>query len=142
MSISVRQMHAADFSAIIELCEAVYPGAPTWAESQLSSHFTLFPEGQLVAVEDERVLGYAACLIVNWDDYTFQDSWRAMTFANKRSAPSSLDGSTGTTNYTTLYSQLCHSTVPLANPRAGPARRPAGRAVSERPADPGPRRHL
>ena len=79
MSISVRQMRAADFSAIIELCGTVYPGAPTWVEAQLYSHFTLFPEGQLVAVENERVLGYAACLILNWDNYTFQDNWRDMT---------------------------------------------------------------
>lgn len=79
MSFVVRQMVEEDFPEIIRVCEAVYPGSPSWASTQLASHLALFPEGQLVAVEGGKVQGYAACLIVNWDDYTFQDSWRAMT---------------------------------------------------------------
>lgn len=79
MGILVRQMTVADFPEITKICEAVYPRSPSWAHAQLSSHLGLFPEGQLVAVDDGKVLGYAACLIVNWDDYNFSDSWRNMT---------------------------------------------------------------
>jgi GNAT superfamily N-acetyltransferase len=49
----------------------------------LSSHQRVFPEGQFVAVErgTERIMGMAASLIVVWDDYEMQSSWRDFTAA-------------------------------------------------------------
>lgn len=78
--IKVREVATADFPAIIALCERTYPGAPPWSEKALSRHLEIFPEGQFVAVERSGMIyGYAACLIVNWDDYDMGDSWRDFT---------------------------------------------------------------
>jgi GNAT superfamily N-acetyltransferase len=78
---TVRQTTAADFDAIIALTRDVYPGAPAWSETQLASHLALFPEGQLVAVDDDtgRVLGMAASLVVRWDEYDPNMPWRSFT---------------------------------------------------------------
>mgnify|MGYP003575334535 CR=1 FL=1 len=84
----VRQTRPADFAGIIALSHTVYPGAPTWTEAQLSAHLQVFPEGQLVAVDEATgaIVGMAASLIVLWDDYELTTSWRDFTatgtFAN------------------------------------------------------------
>jgi len=61
------------------MCEAIYPGSPSWTSAQLASHLEVFPEGQLVAEVDGRIVGMAASLIVLWDDYSMDTSWRDFT---------------------------------------------------------------
>ncbi len=77
----VRNTEPADFAGIIALCLAVYPDSPPWTEAQLASHHRLFPDGQWVAlaVEGGQLIGFAASLIVQWDDYTFDTGWRELT---------------------------------------------------------------
>lgn len=75
----VRQTRPEDFPAITDVCREVYPATPPWGEKQLASHLQVFPEGQLVAEIEGLVVGMAASLIVAWDDYEMQDSWRDMT---------------------------------------------------------------
>lgn len=85
--VTVRQLEPADFPAVRALTARVYPGSPTWTDAQLASHLEIFPAGQLVAVDPEgEIVGYAASLIVFWDDYDMTTSWRDFTaggtFAN------------------------------------------------------------
>lgn len=77
----VRRTEPRDFDAIIALSAAVYQTARPWTRMQLASHHAVFPEGQLVAVDPmtDQVLGMAASLIVFWDDYQRQDTWRDFT---------------------------------------------------------------
>lgn len=86
--IYVRPTASTDFAAIAALCKRVYPESPPWTAQLLGSHLETFAEGQLVAVEEgsEQVVGMAASLIVRWDDYEMDQSWREFTangtFAN------------------------------------------------------------
>jgi GNAT superfamily N-acetyltransferase len=76
----VRRAEARDIPGIIALCRKVYPSSPPWTETQLETHQLVFPEGQLVAVdEDETVVGMAASLIILWDDYDALGTWRDFT---------------------------------------------------------------
>ncbi len=77
----VRPTEARDFAAIVALCEAVYPGSPSWSETQLQSHRDMFPEGQMVIEErsTDRVIGFAASLIIDRDDYDWGTPWRIFT---------------------------------------------------------------
>ncbi|MGH9465202.1 MAG: GNAT family N-acetyltransferase [Thermoanaerobaculia bacterium] len=80
LAIQVRNTLRQDFPQILELCQRVYPQSRPWNQDQLESHLRLFPEGQLVAEEEGgRLVGMAASLIVRWDDYEMQSSWRAFT---------------------------------------------------------------
>lgn len=79
MSVTVRQMEPRDFASIITLTTSIYPGSPAWSPSQLASHLEVFPEGQLVAELEERVVGMASSLIVLWDDYSMDTNWRDFT---------------------------------------------------------------
>jgi len=77
----VRGVRATDFAGIRALSAVVYPGTPSWSETQLASHLRVFPEGQLVAVHSQTgaIVGMAASLIVLWDDYTLGSNWRDLT---------------------------------------------------------------
>lgn len=76
----VRPVESRDFPGIIALCERTYPDSAPWSEAQLRRHLEIFAEGQLVAVDrDQRVTGYAASLIVYWDDYSMDATWRDFT---------------------------------------------------------------
>lgn len=80
-SIQVRNTRTEDFGGIAELTRRVYPDTPAWSREQLSSHLAIFPEGQFVAVEADsaRVVGMAASLVVRWDEYEIDGSWRDFT---------------------------------------------------------------
>jgi GNAT superfamily N-acetyltransferase len=77
----VRMTRPENFPGIVELCREVYPGSPAWNAEQLASHLRVFPEGQFVAFEmgSGRVVGMAASLIVLWDDYEMDMTWRDFT---------------------------------------------------------------
>jgi ribosomal protein S18 acetylase RimI-like enzyme len=79
--IGIRHTQPRDFAGIVELCQRVYPETPPWRPDQLRSHLHVFPEGQFVAVlgPEERVVGMAACCIVDWDHYHMLDSWETFT---------------------------------------------------------------
>lgn len=79
--VRVRQTASSDIPAVIELTRRVYPGSAPWTERQLASHLAVFPEGQFVAVDEQsgRVVGMAASLVVLWDDYEMNASWRDFT---------------------------------------------------------------
>lgn len=81
LGVTVRNTCEDDFTEIVELSAAVYPDVTPWAPAQLHSHLRVFPEGQFVAVatDTQRVVGMAASLIVTWDDYDIDASWRSMT---------------------------------------------------------------
>lgn len=88
MSIVIRNTQLSDYPEIERLCRAVYPDSPPWGRGQIESHLKVFPEGQFVAVEvddktsqENAIVGMAASLIINWDEYDFDENWRDFTDA-------------------------------------------------------------
>jgi len=78
--ISVRQMTANDIPAVIALQSRTYSEDLCWSEAELNQHLAIFPEGQLVAVDEQgRVVGSASSLIIDWDDYAESAQWSAIT---------------------------------------------------------------
>lgn len=77
--IAVRELRSDDFAAIHAISKQIYPESPAWSDAQLASHLAVFPEGQMVAAKDGEVVGMASSLIVLWDDYSFETSWREFT---------------------------------------------------------------
>jgi GNAT superfamily N-acetyltransferase len=81
LQVDVRNTRPEDFPEIIALCQRVYPESPPWTEETLASHHAVFPEGQLVAVDSASggIVGMAASLVIRWDDYAIDASWREFT---------------------------------------------------------------
>lgn len=67
--VNVREATEADVPRLVELNEAAYPVLANenivWGESHLRSHLRTFPQGQLVAERQGRILGAASSLIVD-----------------------------------------------------------------------------
>lgn len=81
MAISVRNTRPSDFDAIERISRITYPDDLPWTATYLSAHLKIFPEGQFVAVDMETtdVVGMAASLIINWDDYDHLDTYDDFT---------------------------------------------------------------
>ena len=80
-TVVVRNTGPRHFPGITDLCRRIYPDTPPWNSQQLSSHLSVFPEGQFVAVygPGEQVVGMSASLIVDWEDYEMLDNWEQFT---------------------------------------------------------------
>lgn len=80
-NIIIRQTQPGDFEHIIEMGRLIYSDYGTWSIKQLESHQQIFPQGQLVAVEEDtgELVGSSSSLIVLWDDYHIQDTWKDFT---------------------------------------------------------------
>ncbi len=79
-SISIRQMTLEDVPALVEMQNRIFPGMPTWTPAELIHHMEVFPEGQLVAVDESgKLLGSASSLIIDWDDYSESAKWSVIT---------------------------------------------------------------
>jgi GNAT superfamily N-acetyltransferase len=79
--IIVRNTRKEDFEQMIALCGDVYPFCGAWSLAQLSSHLNVFPDGQFVAIyrPEQRIVGMASSLVILWDDYEVDMSWRDFT---------------------------------------------------------------
>lgn len=79
--IEVRGTRPGDLPAVFALSHRVYPHGGSWGMYQLESHLRVFPAGQLVAVDERtnEIVGAAASLVVDWDDYDSLADWRTFT---------------------------------------------------------------
>ncbi len=79
--ISIRLAHEADFDVLIALNKVCFPTMVeqnvVWNLGQLSNHLRLFPEGQLVAEYEGRIVGAISSLIVHMGT----DPYRPHTYA-------------------------------------------------------------
>lgn len=79
--IILREIVQEDIPALIELNKESFPLMAeenvVWSAAQLQNHLRLFPEGQICAEHEGRVVGSCSSLIVNLG----RDSYRAHTYA-------------------------------------------------------------
>ncbi len=78
-TLRVREMRSEDYAAIRALQRLAHPSVPPWSVKQLESRRHVFPEGQLVAEANGDVVGAASSLIVQWDDYAVDHTWRSVS---------------------------------------------------------------
>jgi ribosomal protein S18 acetylase RimI-like enzyme len=82
--VRVRNTTKIDIPKIVDLQKESFPFLAKygniWHEEELSSHLSVFPEGQFVAVEpDGTVVGSASTLIVNLDPEYADHAWKDIT---------------------------------------------------------------
>ncbi|GAU78828.1 carbon-nitrogen hydrolase family protein [Fusibacter sp. 3D3] len=77
--VTVRTIKRADFEAIINLQKLCFPNMEPWTVSQLESHLSIFPEGQICVELEGIIIGSSSSLIINFDEYNDQHSWAEIT---------------------------------------------------------------
>jgi hypothetical protein len=75
----VRNTQPEDYAAIRGVQRDASPHVPPWSLRQLEAQVAAFPEGQCVALGDGRVCGAAATLVVRWEEYGAEHTWRGIT---------------------------------------------------------------
>jgi len=83
-AVKVRKAVRADIPELLELNRAAYPGLAgenvVWREPHLRSHLRLFPDGQMVAEVDGKIVGAVATLIVDMGpDPLRNHTWAGIT---------------------------------------------------------------
>jgi predicted amidohydrolase/GNAT superfamily N-acetyltransferase len=69
-----------DVPAVVGIQNRAYPGMEGWTAEEIEHHLSVFPQGQLVAVDETgRILASASSLIIDWDDYAGSAEWCAIT---------------------------------------------------------------
>lgn len=77
----IREVAPADYDAIIEICQQVYPTEVPYTHEELEDHRQVYPQGQFVAIETERdeVAGVHFTLRLRMTDFHIDDSWDVLT---------------------------------------------------------------
>lgn len=77
----VRATTPADVDPLLRLQTQVYPTIAPWKRDQLRHQLEVFPEGQLVAILNGRVVGCASSLVILWDEWSEEHTWSEITAA-------------------------------------------------------------
>lgn len=75
----VRATLPGDYAAIRAVQRETSPHVPPWSLRQLEAQVAAFPEGQMVVLEEGRVAGASAALVVPWEEYGAEHTWREIT---------------------------------------------------------------
>jgi len=75
----VRHTRSTDIRPLIELQRRVYPTIPPWREESLAQQLEIFPQGQIIAEIDGQLVGAASSLIVLWDEWQVEHTWKEIT---------------------------------------------------------------
>ena len=75
----VRPARVTDYAAIRTLQRQAHSNGTEYSLPQLESQRHAFPEGQLVAERDGEVVGAASSLVVQWDDFLLDPTWKSVT---------------------------------------------------------------
>lgn len=75
----VRHTRSEDIKPLIELQKRVYPTIQPWRENLLLKQLDTFPQGQIVAEIDGELVGAASSLVVLWDQWEVEHTWKDIT---------------------------------------------------------------
>ena len=75
----IQNTQLSDISSIILLQKKVYPSIPCWREEMLRHQLEIFPQGQLVAEIDGHLVGAASSLVISWNQWAVQHTWKDIT---------------------------------------------------------------
>jgi predicted amidohydrolase/ribosomal protein S18 acetylase RimI-like enzyme len=74
-ALRIRQLTSNDFDAVVELQQRGFPGMKPWTREHFESHLKYFPEGQIGAEYDGRLVGSSSSLIIEFDEYGGRHTW-------------------------------------------------------------------
>lgn len=75
----IRHTRKADIKPLIALQKRVYPTIPPWREDLMRHQLEVFPQGQIVAEINGEIVGAASSLVVLWDEWEVEHTWRDIT---------------------------------------------------------------
>ena len=75
----VRHTEVRDIAPLIALQRRVYPDIAPWSAARVEHQLDVFGAGQVVACYDDRLVGCASAMIVQWDEWATEHTWQEIT---------------------------------------------------------------
>ena len=75
----IRHTRSSDIKPLLDLQERVYPTIRPWPENTLRQQIETFPQGQIVAEVDGQLVGAASSLMIMWDEWDVEHTWKEIT---------------------------------------------------------------
>lgn len=74
--VSMRNLHMEDYDQLAKSFKRIYADSDVfWTKEQIKKLITIFPEGQVVIIVDDKIVGCALSIIVNYNmvkgDHTY-----------------------------------------------------------------------
>ncbi|MGC1441974.1 MAG: GNAT family N-acetyltransferase [Burkholderiaceae bacterium] len=79
LDLVVRPTSREDIPGLIALQERIYPDIPPWPAEQVLHQLDVFPQGQVVALVNDHVVGCASSIMVNWNLWQSVHTWDDVT---------------------------------------------------------------
>ncbi|CAE7200838.1 yhcX [Symbiodinium necroappetens] len=94
--IVIRNAAPEHFKGIAEIASLIYPDITPWSDEYLESHLNVFPQGQIVAIEQRTglVVGVCSGLVIDWDKQPDTSTWNALTAGGMYTNHDPINGST------------------------------------------------
>ncbi|MEP7329958.1 MAG: GNAT family N-acetyltransferase [Betaproteobacteria bacterium] len=70
-----------DIPRLVELQRRTYETIAPWSQETFANQIRIFPQGQVVAEVKGRIVGAACSLVVLWDEWAIEHSWKEITGA-------------------------------------------------------------
>lgn len=77
--LQVRQTGHDDVDALIDLQRRIYPDIAPWSPQTMHHQLEQFPEGQVVALVNDKVVGCASSIVINWNNWQSVHTWDSVT---------------------------------------------------------------
>lgn len=79
--IEIQQLQRSNYDQLAEVMKAAYSnwGGTVWSEKSIKKLLNVFPEGQLVVLADDKVVGCALSIIVKYADFGDEHTYRQIT---------------------------------------------------------------
>lgn len=79
LKVVVRHTRSTDIRPLIELQQRVYPTITPWRKDLMLHQLEIFPQGQIVAEINGELAGAASSLVVLWDEWQVEHTWKEIT---------------------------------------------------------------
>lgn len=79
--IEIQHLKPSNYKQLVEVMEAAYSnwGGTVWSEKAIRKLLSVFPEGQLIVLADDQVVGCALSIIVKYDDFGDDHTYKQIT---------------------------------------------------------------
>ena len=65
--VSMRNLHMEDYDQLAKSFKRIYADSDVfWTKEQIKKLITIFPEGQVVIIVDDKIVGCALSIILSW----------------------------------------------------------------------------
>lgn len=79
--IEIQQLKPSNYDQLAEVMKAAYStwGGSVWSEKSIRKLLNVFPEGQFIVLADDKVVGCALSIIVKYNDFGDEHTYRQIT---------------------------------------------------------------